>query len=111
MAIVGVLFCGIGVVVTMTAAIFLFLFMVEKRLDATDALTASIDLFKEHWFPLIVFAIICYLIEYSVGKITFGVGLLVSIPFAKCMVFVVYKQLVPAETYIEETDSSNEKNE
>jgi hypothetical protein len=70
----------------------LFVIILDKKLDALNALNRSFQLTSGNFIPILIFIISCGLIS-AIGTLLFGLGLLVSFPVTVLATIYAYKQL------------------
>ena len=97
---IGLLFFGIGIFVTLSMILFLFPLMVDRKLDAVEAMSYSYDLFKNNWAGFLVLFLLSSVVE-NIGNLVFF-GVFLSMPFAKCMVYIAYLQTKEAVSFREQ---------
>ena len=88
-SIVGLLACGVGVIVTSGILLFFFPLMVDRGLSGGAAFSKCWAYFKTDWLMAIVFAIVTGIIS-QVGTYVAGVGVLVTGPFAMIVTVAAY---------------------
>jgi len=88
-SIVGLLACGVGVIVTSGILLFFFPLMVDRGLSGGEAFGKCWAYFKTDWLMAIVFAIVTGIIS-QVGTYVAGVGVLVTGPFAMIVTVAAY---------------------
>ncbi|MBF0273908.1 MAG: hypothetical protein HQK84_01615 [Nitrospinae bacterium] len=94
-SIIGILLCGVGILFTTAILLIFFPLMVDRGMQATDAMSLSFDLFKLYWLGFLVLLLASTIIESMGNLIPFGV--LLTMPYAKCMVYVGYQQVMEGE--------------
>ncbi len=86
---VGMLACGVGLFVTNGITMFLFAHMIISGKGAGESLGDCWRYFKSDWLMAIVLAFVSGFIA-QIGAYAFGVGVLLSAPFAWCVVAAAY---------------------
>jgi len=90
---IGTIFLIIPGLIFAALFIYMFPFMIDKKMDFEQAFKASIDLVKDNLFEHILFLLVVVLIGMS-GIIICGIGVIFTMPLAYIAVGVAYYNLI-----------------
>lgn len=89
---VGVLACGVGVLVASGILLFFFPLMVDKGLSAGEAFGKCWEYFKTDWLMAILLSLVTSIIS-NAGSYALGIGILFTGPFALAVVMAGYERV------------------
>jgi uncharacterized membrane protein len=89
----GVAACFVGVYVVAGLMMFVYPFMVDKKMAPMDAWKLSIETLKPHWLMATVFYFVACLIG-GLGAIACGIGIIVTLPLMYISIALLYRDLV-----------------
>lgn len=87
---IGCMLCFLPGLVLSGLLMFTFPLIVDQKMSAIDAISASIDALKSQWLMATLFAIVVGII-YMVGAMLCGIGALVTAPIALLSITVLYR--------------------
>lgn len=87
---IGFMLCVLPGLVLSGLFMFTFPLIVDKKMSAIEAISASMNALKSQWLMATVFAIVVGVI-YMVGAMLCGIGALVTAPIALLSVTVLYR--------------------
>ena len=91
-AMIGSIFCILPAYVVAGTLHYAVPLVIERNLGVTDALRASWDATKAHWFQFTLFGLVIQLIA-QLGSLVCGIGLLVTFPLFFTITVAAYKDM------------------
>ncbi len=73
-----------------TAVMFAMFNIVDRKMDITAAITASVDMVKDNFWIFLGLNVVAGVIG-SLGAFACGIGIVVTIPMYSCMVAIAYR--------------------
>jgi hypothetical protein len=95
---VGLLLCFFPIFIVYGLTMFTLPLIVDRRMQAVDALTLSVNTLKKDWLMATLFAVVILLIALA-GACACGVGLLFTWPIYLLAIAILYRDYFMPETY------------
>ena len=92
LAMIGSIFCVFPAYIVAGTLHYAVPLVIERNLGVTDALSASWNATKAHWFQFTLFGLVIQLIA-QLGSLVCGIGLLVTFPLFFTITVAAYKDM------------------
>ena len=88
----GLCTCGIVTIYLWVAYQFVYLLILDRRMDFWDALEGSRKVVSREWFGILLFALVLLLINLA-GVAMCGIGIIVTFPLTVCALVEAYADI------------------
>jgi uncharacterized membrane protein len=97
LTLIGLIFCIIPGIIIAGLSIFTVPLIIDQRMKASEAISASFATLKGQWLSAALFAFVVGLI-YLVGIICLYIGLIITLPIAILSITVAYRDFFLGQT-------------
>ncbi len=88
---VGSLACGIGGLIVSALLLFALPLVIDRRMGFWDAIAASWEKTKVHWFDFSLFWFLLTLLTGAIVVLTLGLGVFVTLPLMQIVIVLAYR--------------------